>query len=465
MRFALWAVILSVALLNGEARARVLWQRGEARLELSGSLREVAVATHGTSQKDFSAAVAGSLPEPTCVSAALFPDCPAFLTVGHQGVWQSLTRLRTHWNLRLTRTLSATVVYDNELQLGALQTLERGLTEGLSPPSYLSLDQRIARFDFGGAADEGTWRHLLYRAELRYEGDHAEGIVGRQRIAWGVGRLWNPMDRFNFIPPLAIEPDQTPGVDAVDGKWLFSGFTFLEGVLAPQDRWSDSSYALRLHGVLRDTDYSLVAGNFRDAPAGGFDMARNLGDTAVRLEAVYAQPSRSVWPVGASAPAQLRGFWQAVVSADRNFDVGNGLYVLVEHLYNGNALGFGRGLAGPLLSLFEATDQRPANVPPDVPGPFVTTASADRLGGSQVVTLSAHQTGVELGYDVFPALHSELFTLYDWEGTSVAVVPAVRYDPYPFLELTIGAQLFAGPERSEYGSVEDLGFLLVDAFF
>jgi hypothetical protein len=465
VRPALWAVILPIALLSGKAWGRVLWQQGEASLELSGSLREVAIAGHGTSEDEFAGAIAASLPESTCVSAALFPNCPAFLTVGHQGIWQSLTRLRTHWDLRMTPRLSATVVYDHEFLAGTIRTLERDLTQGLSTSSYLSLDQRIVRFDFGGAADEGSWRHLLYRAQLSYEGDNAEVIIGRQRIPWGVGRLWSPMDRFNFIPPLAIEADQSPGVDAVDAKWLFSGFTYLESVLAPQDHWGDSSYALRLHGVLRNTDYSLVAGDFRDAPAGGFDMARNLGDTAVRLEAVYAQPERSVWPLGAAAPTELRGFWQAIVSADRNFDIGNGLYVLAEHLYNGNALGFGQGLAGPFLPFFKSTDQRPANVPPDVAGPFVTTASADRLGGSQVVTSGGQQSGIELAYDVFPALHSELFTLYDWDGSSVAVVPAVRYDPYTFLELTVGAQLFAGPERSEYGGAENLGFLLADLFF
>jgi hypothetical protein len=466
VRTAPWAVFLVVlAAFSAEARGRVLWQQGEASLQVSGSLREIPVITHGTSEAAFTDAIAASLPAPTCVSAALFPNCPAFLTVGHQGVWQSLTRLRTHLSLRLTPQLSAELVYDQEFLVGTLRTLERDIAQGLQPSTLVSLDQTILHFDFGGNADEGVWSHLLYRAYLSYTGEHAELIIGSQRIPWGVGRLWSPMDRFNFIPPLAIQPDQTPGVEALDAKWLFSGFTYLEGVLVPQDHFPDSSYALRLHGVWRNTDYSAVAGVFRDAPAGGFDMARNLGDTAVRLETVYTQPRRSVWPIGAPAPGELRGFWQVVASIDRNFDIGNGVYVLAEYLYNGNALGFGSGLAGPLLPFFASTAQRPANVPPDVPGPFVTTASADLLGGSQVVSSGRHESGIELGYDIFPALRSELFTLYDWDGTSAAVVPTIRYDPYPFLELTVGAQFFAGPARSEYGKAQDLGYLLVESFF
>jgi hypothetical protein len=460
-----WAVMFIIVVHSGAVWGRVLWQHGEISLEVSGSLRDIPVITHGTSDAAFSDAIAASLPQPTCVSAALFPNCPAFLTVGHQGVWQNLTRLRTDLALRLTPTLSATVVYDQEVLVGTLRTLEQNLTEGLRPPSFVSLDQTIVQFDFGGAADEGIWRHLLYRAYLRYEGEHAEVIVGSQRIPWGVGRLWSPMDRFNFIPPLAIEPDQSPGVDAIDAKWLFSGFTYLEGVWAPQDYLPNSAYALRLHGVLRDTDYSAVAGVFRDAPAGGVDMARNLGDTAVRLEAIYTKPQRSVWLIQDPAPEELRGFWQIVASADRNFDVGSGLYVLAEYFYNGNAFGFGSGLAGPLLPFFEATDRSPPSAPPGTTPPFVTTMSADRLGGSQVVTLGYHQSGIELGYDIFPALRSELFTLYDWNGSSAALVPRIRYDPYPFLEITIGAELFAGRKLSEYGSAQDVGFVLAESFF
>jgi hypothetical protein len=465
VRSAPWAVILLLAALSGAARGRVLWQQGEASLEVSGSLHEVPFITHGTSEVAFANAIAASLPASTCVTAALFPNCPAFSTVGQLGVWQSLTRLRTHLDLRLTPTLSATVVYDHEVIVGTLRTLEQGFTQDLTPSTFVDLDQTVVRFDFDGAAGEGLWRHLLYRAYLSYEGEHTEVIVGRQRIPWGVGRLWSPMDRFNFVPPLAIEPDQTSGVDALDAKWLFSGFTYLEGVLAPQDHFPDSSYALRLHGVFRDTDYSAVAGVFRDAPAGGFDLARNLGDTEVRLETVYTKSQRSVWPIGKPGSAGLPGFWQVVASADRNFDIGNGLYVLGEYLYNGNDFGFGSGLAGPLLPFFEATNQPPANVPPGTSGPFVTTTSPDRLGGSQVISLGRHETGIEFGYDIFPALRSEVVTLYDWDGTSAAVVPSLKYDPYSFLEITIGAQLFAGRRRSEYGGVENVGFLLAESFF
>jgi hypothetical protein len=277
------------------------------------------------------------------------------------------------------------------------------------------------------------------------------------------------MDHFNFVQPLAIEADQTAGVDAVLGRYLFSGFTWVELIYAPLDDSEDSAYAGRLHGVAFDADYSLMAGVFQEAIVAGGDFASNLGDAAVRLEAVYSVPDRSVWPVGAARPGELRSFWQVVASVDRNFDFGSGVYVLGEYLYNGNALGFGRGKAGPFLPLFEATGEPPPGLPAEladiIGGPFVTTTSGNRLGSSQVVSLGRHQTAVEVSYEFMPALHGELVTLYDWEGASVAVAPVVRYDPFGYLEITFGTQLFAGPSRSEYGSTEDLAFLIVEGFY
>ena len=100
-----------------------------------------------------------------------------------------------------------------------------------------------------------------------------------------------------------------------------------------------------------------------------------LGGAAARTEVVWTHSDRSVRPVGSSGPSDLGDFWQAIVSVDTLFDLGTGLYALVEHLYNDNDLGFGRGQAGVLLPFFEET------------GPFVTVTSNARFGGSRVITV------------------------------------------------------------------------------
>ncbi len=442
MRQAVGAALLGAAL-AAPAGARELRSSGEASREFSGSFRQIAAFSRGTDEDDFAANLPG------CTPAVNFPNCPAFGVVNDTDIQTSFSRLRTRLDLTLTPQLSAVLVYDHEARAGDLDTFEARLGRSLATERWLDLGWSIKD-------DESfEWEHLFYRGYLFFESEQVELTLGRQRIPWGVGRLWNPVDRFNAIGPLAIEPDQSQGVDAVNLRWLFSGFTFLEVVYAAADDSDDQSYAARLHGVYRDVDYSLVAGVFEKAVALGFDLEGNLGGAAARTEVVWTHSDRSVRPVGAGRSSDLDDFWQALFSIDYLFELGSGLYVLAEHLYNGNDLGFGRGQAGVLLPFFEETDTPP----------FVTVTSNARFGGSRVITNSSNLTGFQLGYDLTPELRTDVLSIYDWDGESASFFPTLRYDAFDWLEITLGAQLFVGPRRSQYGDAETLGYLLAEVFF
>ncbi len=482
--------ILALGALASSAQGAELFRRGDVSVELSGSIRGIGILTRGTGYEDYQAAVQGSLMRPGCESGLLDPDfvrglvgsavdpvcflaesfeeCPAFHEVGRLRVWQSLMRVRTRLDVEMSPSLSGRIEYDHELVAGRLDTLEAQEFGGLESDPLLPFQEELWNFDLG-ADSRGVWRHALYRGWLRWESERARVILGRQRIPWGVGRLWNPIDRFNPIPPLAIEQSESTGIDAVVATWFADDAVALDAAYAPGDDWDDPSYALRLHGLVLDTDYSLMAGVFDDANTIGATVERNLGDMAFHVEAVYANPDARVWPVGRSRPRDLPSFWQVVVSLDTNIDVGKGIYALIEHLYNGNALGLGRGRAGSLLPFFEATmtppDELPALLRVAFPGPYVQPISADRFGGSRVVTLARHQTGGTLGYDLTPTLRGDLLVIYDWNGHSSAIAPQFRYTPRGDLELTLGLQFFTGRRASQYGQVEDLAFLTIEYFF
>ncbi len=146
-----------------------------------------------------------------------------------------------------------------------------------------------------------------------------------------------------------------------------------------------------------------------------------------------------------------------VVSVDHDFDLGTGLYTLVEHLYNGNALGFGRGEAGRALGLYQERDAGGERI--------VAPGSPDLLGQSRVVSAAPHLTGFQLGYDLSPELRGDFLVLVDWKGDSASFFPSLAYSPFGWLELTLGVQAFTGPAHSEFGGAETLGFLLAEAFF
>lgn len=432
------------------AEARELLRRGDASLELSGSLRELLTLTRGTDAEDFAEA---AVPPPAldCVLVDLFPDCPSFHEVGRTDVFTSLSRLRLRFDADTGAGLSAVVVWDQELRAGVLDTLESSLGDDLATSRFLDLEDEI--WD----REHWNWRQRLYRAYAFWERDRLELTLGRQRVPWGVGRLWNPIDRLNPVGPLAVEGDQSQGVDALKARWRFSGFTYLEAVYAAGATGDDRSYALRFAGVARDVDYSLLAGVFEEAYTLGFDLATNLGDAAGRVELVWTDPERRVRPFGDPSAGEVPSYFQAVFSVDWNWNVGSGVYLLAEHLYNGNALGFGKGEAGRFVTFLEERDSPLGRV---VAGP-----NPDLLGQSRVVSGGEHLTGAQAGYDLTPDLRGDLLAIYDWEGSSVAVLPSLRYAPTGWLELTLGLQLFAGPRRSEFGDAEALGFLLAEVFF
>jgi hypothetical protein len=157
-------------------------------------------------------------------------------------------------------------------------------------------------------------------------------------------------------------------------------------------------------------------------------------------------------------------FWEIVASVDMNFDVGSGVYVLLEHLYNGNALGFGGGLAGPSVELFEATADAPFGVPPQL-GPFVTPVTPARFAGSRVVSLAEHQTGLQVGTDLMPTLRGNLLVLYDWNGRSAAFAPSATFSGFNNADVTIGVQLFTGRKESQFGDAPGLAYALIEFFF
>jgi hypothetical protein len=444
---------LAVCASASGASARELFRSGDASLDLSGSFRERLTATQGTDADRFRAAFdPGNVRfDPSCIPVQTFPDCSAWDAVAHGDSWVSLSRLRLELDGRLNRSLSAVVVYDLEGRIGRRETLGSPFASDFQTRQFLDLEDDLSEHE------DAQWRQLLYRAYALYESDRLEVTVGRQRIPWGVGRLWNPIDRFNAIPPLAIEADQSPGVDAVKARWLFSGFTFLDAIYGFGYHADDRSYATRLGGVLWDVDYGLVAGVFEEAPTFGFDLATNLGDAAGRAEVVWTAPKRRVRPFGETRKEALDPYWQVLVSVDHNFDVGDGIYVLVEYLFNGNDLGFGRGEAAGAVNFFQEQDVLDQRV--------IAPGTTDLFGQSRVISLAQHLTGVQLGYDLTTDLRGDVVALYDWKGESVALFPSLRYSPTGWLELTLGVQLFEGRDRSEYGNGETLGFAIAEVFF
>jgi hypothetical protein len=343
-----------------------------------------------------------------------------------------LTRLRIEGEGAYGDRLFAEVAYDLEMFAGSgLNSLRFDLADEIGTGTWLDADRVFSEHD------DAVWRHALYRAWVRYEADRWELTLGRQRIALGRGRLWNPTDLFNPIFPLAIEGDQRIGQDAAVVRAQLGHGLRAAGIWAPQDDQDDHKAAMRLELHRRAIDAALMVGTFQGERVFGADMAASVRGAAFRAEATYSDTDEIGW------------IWQVVTSVDYNFDVGTGLYFLVEHLYNENLCEdlFGEAVCAGNLAAAAAVG--------------LAQASTDRI-----TTVVRNQTGVQIGYDLTPLLRANLLVLYDWHGPSAAIAPALIYSWRSNVEVSLAAQLFVEScNRCEYADPSNILIFQVDTYF
>ncbi|MEA3547682.1 MAG: hypothetical protein U9R66_08455 [Thermodesulfobacteriota bacterium] len=119
----------------------------------------------------------------------------------------------------------------------------------------------------------------IYRAWLAYVGDRHLLAIGRQRISFGVGRIWNPVDVFNPIDSLSLEPEERSGTEALHYEYAISDLSDIEVTL------SKDKSAARLKGFLYAADLALVAvidnDNHRDII--GYELQGELAGTGIEL--------------------------------------------------------------------------------------------------------------------------------------------------------------------------------------
>ena len=113
-------------------------------------------------------------------------------------------------------------------------------------------------------ADAGSFYgwHQLYRASVTLTAGETDVRIGRQRITWGTGRFWSPLDILNPFSPTQLEREERIGVDAVLVEHKLGALSRVGAVYAPQRDDRDSSAALIWHDNRIGMDYSVVVGRF-----------------------------------------------------------------------------------------------------------------------------------------------------------------------------------------------------------
>lgn len=336
--------------------------------------------------------------------------------------WSDLNRLRLALDADLSERVTFHAVLDNEWLFGTvLDRQEFQLVKDHETDSLIDLNAQVLD------RDDVLWRASLYRMHFDFNLPQAKLVLGRQRIAWGSGRIWNPVDLFNPISPLAIEPDQRDGVDAVNLEYYPGAFSLLNIVYAAGGERRDDSFGVRAGTQFAGYDVKLMAGEFRRDVVAGLEFAGSVGSSGVRGELTYTD-------------ADAGGdFWRAVAGWDHSFP--STLYLMFEYLYNGG------NVDNPLG-----------------PGGF-TLDDNPRVFTSGIATRNRNFLGAAAAYELTPLLQASALLVYDIDDASSFVAPSLVYSVLEDLDLTLGAQLFSGDDTSEYGDQQQVYYASLEWFF
>ena len=119
----------------------------------------------------------------------------------------------------------------------------------------------------------------IYRGYIKYIDQKNLISIGKQRIPFGVGRIWNPTDIFNPIDATSIEPDKRKGTESIRYEYAISTLSNMDATI------SEDKYALRLKGFLSFADMALMAlkDKRNDTETLGYEYSGELFETGIEL--------------------------------------------------------------------------------------------------------------------------------------------------------------------------------------
>lgn len=346
-----------------------------------------------------------------------------------QAAWLDLTRARLELEGSAAAgpvALTVRAEYDHELRAGSFLRRPEFRALGLAePPSTLAMQQTIS----GGS--DAHYRHALYRGWVEAAYGDTRLRFGRQRIAWGTGKLWNPTDFLNPYVPTAVERDQRAGVDALHARRALGELGQAEAAYALARDWAGTDLLARGRGNLGGLDASLLAGKLAGSTgswtAGG-DFAVDVAGGGLHGEAVLADPETAA------------AFWRGLIGYEYTFSAAApagfaDLWALVELYRNG------QGTA------------RPARY------------DYSRLLGGRAVSVGRDYLGLGLKKELHPLLSAELYQISNLNDGSFFIAPSLDWNALPDLHLAAGWQRFGGRPGSEYGRLPNVLFLQGQYFF
>ncbi|EKB50512.1 hypothetical protein [Cecembia lonarensis] len=255
-----------------------------------------------------------------------------------------------------------------------------------------------------------------------YRTDKWQVRIGRQRINWGINLVSNPNDLFNTYSFFDFDYEERPGTDAIRVSYFTGDLSRIEFAVAPGRTKKESVAAVYYSLNHRGYDLQFISGYFKDRWTGGFGWAGSIKDTGFKGEFSYF---RDLNPI----PGREAGNFVVSTSVDHMF--GNGIFLVVEYLYNQPRKGSEQNVL--LLT-------RPLQ--------------ADNL------SFTDHSVFVQGTYPISPILNAGLAGFYYPTDPAVFISPSFTGNVLENLDLLLIGQFFVGGSGSIF---EEAGSLIAAA--
>ncbi|HET6349649.1 MAG TPA: hypothetical protein VFH88_11260 [Candidatus Krumholzibacteria bacterium] len=265
---------------------------------------------------------------------------------------------------------------------------------------------------------------VLDRAWLNASVGRTQITLGRQRVAWGTGLVWNPIDIFNPSSPLDFDNEEKPGADAGRVQVYLGPNSKLEVAVAPM-RDTDETVAA-VQAVVNRAGYDWIAvGGRRGANAVmGGAWAGSIRGGGFRGEFLYSVPR------DAAAPGDPAGESCLHASVDGDYTFSSSLYLHGAVLYNQCGT---TGDAGG-EQLFDAYRLR-----------WLTPARVNVFA--------------EVGRDITALVHADLSGILNPNDASWYLGPAVTWSAATNLDVMLSGLFFGGNAGTQFGDDGDIGML------
>jgi hypothetical protein len=333
-----------------------------------------------------------------------------------QRTWYNLVHNRLNFKINATENLNLNIGMRNRFLCG-------GFIRNI--PQYagaLAVDNGLVDLSWNIFNKNGfVFNTSFDRAYVDYTIKNVQVKLGRQRVNWGMGLVWNPNDIFNAFSYIDFDYEERPGSDAVSVTWYRSSVSSLDVVAKVDKNPADSSYqytaAARYLFNAKNYDFQLIAGKNNNDIVGGFGWSGAIKNVSFRGE-------MSVFIPVLQRNIDNKTAVVATVEADYTFE--NQFYLHGAALFNSS---------GKL----ETTESM---------NPFATQndLSAKKL------SYGMFEIFTQATYPVSPIFHAGLAVMLNPADVSAYLSPNCTFSLADNLELMLNTQFLFGKSGTEYAA-------------